>query len=755
MGGGSPRSVPTVLVLAKLDQGRAGYYVAHLADVDLPGSGLSERPGRFAGELAAALGLADAAVEHQHLEHLLAGHHPATGATLHAAATRVRVAAFDLTFAAPKSISVLQALGTPEVSSAVTAAHEEAVADTLAYLETHAAALRQRRGGADRQLASDGLLVAAFVHRTSRASEPHLHTHAVVANLAGAGGELHALDARPLYLHLRTASALYDAGLRAGLRRSLGVAFRPRGGSFEIAGLPDRLLDGFSSRRDEIEAALAASGHSGRRAAAIAAARTRPPKDRTRSYPELVDAWRAQAHRLGVSDGRFTAVLGPGPAGESRRLGRPAGAGGDLLAGALVAASEALEAPFSRRELLGAAARQLGRGASAAELSSAADALVASVAPQDHLGERPARLGGPTAPVPAGRDEPRYRSARLRALEDRLAHVLDRMPAAPAASAAPASAAPWRPEVLRLVPSRHLEALAALAEQARSAAGRGLAVRAHAPSPREAAAFSALTGIPTEAGDRLPLPSPGALVLVVAADRQPMAALDQLLRLGEARAAPVLLLVGPTGPGRPTAARPLLLAAARPLAPPAWHPDELLARGADARSPGGPVVADRLEQATGAVLAALVDRLRAGERVVLVAPDRAAADALGRLAGAVVRPAGRPGAAPTHGQTGPTGPTGGRGARPVVVEAAGLAGQLATATADTLVVLGPPLAGRALPPTVRVQVDPVGPLTRPTGERILRVGRKRDVVGLAPAVDRLNLLDGPPMGLGSGLGLER
>ena len=735
-----------MLVLAKLGQGRAGYYVAHVAEVDLPGSGLSERPGRFAGELAAALGLAGAAVERQHLEHLLAGHHPASGAILHAAATRVRVAAFDLTFAAPKSISLLQALGGREVSAAVTAAHEQAVADTLAYLETHAAALRRRRGGADRQLASDGLLVAAFVHRTSRASEPHLHTHAVVANLAGAGGELHALDARPLYLHLRTASALYDAGLRAGLRQSLGVAFRPRGVSFEIAGLPDRLLDRFSTRRDEIEAALAASGHGGRRAAAIAAARTRPPKDRARSYPELVDHWRAEAHRLGVSDGRFAAVLGPGPAGGGGRLGREAGAGGDLLAGALVAVSEALEAPFSRRELLGAAARQLRRGASVLELSTAADALVASVAPQDFLGERAARLGGPSAPVPAGRDEPRYRSARLRALEERLAQVLDRPPAAPAATPAP-----WRPDVLRLVPARHLEALAALAEQARSAAGRGLAVRAHAPSPREAAAFSALTGIPTEAGDRLPLPSPGALVLVVAADRQPMAALDQLLRLGEARAAPVLLLVGPTGPGRPTAARRLLLAAARPLAPPAWHPAELLAHGADARSPGGAVVADRLEHATGAVLAALVDRLRAGERVVLVAPDRAAADALGRLVGAVVRPTGRQGAAPTHG------PTGGRDARPVVVEAAGLAGQLAMATADTLVVLGPPVAGRALPPTVRVQVDPVGPLTRPTSERILSVGRGRGVVGLAPVLDRLHLLDGPPGGLGPGpgLGLER
>jgi conjugative relaxase-like TrwC/TraI family protein len=45
------------------------------------------------------------------------------------------VPGYDLTFSAPKSVSLLHALGAPAVQSEVLAAHEQAVAAALGYLE--------------------------------------------------------------------------------------------------------------------------------------------------------------------------------------------------------------------------------------------------------------------------------------------------------------------------------------------------------------------------------------------------------------------------------------------------------------------------------------------------------------------------------------------------------------------------------------------------------------------------------------------
>jgi len=72
----------------------------------------------------------------------------------------------------------------------------------------------------------DGLVAAAFRHRTSRAAEPQLHTHVVVANLvhSPADGRWTALDARPLYRWARPVGHLYEAQLRWELTRRLGVA---------------------------------------------------------------------------------------------------------------------------------------------------------------------------------------------------------------------------------------------------------------------------------------------------------------------------------------------------------------------------------------------------------------------------------------------------------------------------------------------------------------------------------------------------
>jgi conjugative relaxase-like TrwC/TraI family protein len=78
---------------------------------------------------------------------------------------RSKVAAFDLTFSAPKSVSVLFAIGEPALAGALVAAHESAVDAALGYLEREAC--RVRRGGVRREV-GDGFVAAAYRHRMSR-----------------------------------------------------------------------------------------------------------------------------------------------------------------------------------------------------------------------------------------------------------------------------------------------------------------------------------------------------------------------------------------------------------------------------------------------------------------------------------------------------------------------------------------------------------------------------------------------------------
>lgn len=123
--------------------------------------------------------------------------------------------AFDCTFTAPKSVTLLFALGSTEVRREVGTAHDAAVDAALAVYEAEAARVRRGRGG-KQVLQADGFVAAAFRHRTSRAGDPHLHTHVVVANMAHAPSDDRwtTLDGRQLYACCRTTGFLYEAHLR-------------------------------------------------------------------------------------------------------------------------------------------------------------------------------------------------------------------------------------------------------------------------------------------------------------------------------------------------------------------------------------------------------------------------------------------------------------------------------------------------------------------------------------------------------------
>src|SRR5947208_764975 len=248
-----------VLSIAKLTPGQEGYYERSVAaGLDDYYAGRGESPGIWTGRGARELELVGLVHEGE-LGRLIRGADPHTGKELrrHYRARRITVeridpltderrietrklapvAGYDLVFSVPKSVSLLHALGDEQTRRAVNEAHLSAWQAALAYLEDEACVTRRGRNGVHREHAS-GFVAAAYQHRTSRAQDPHLHTHVIVANLAQSPSDekWRALDGEAILKTYRLAAGyLNEAHLRAAISRSLGVAWEtPRKGWAEL-----------------------------------------------------------------------------------------------------------------------------------------------------------------------------------------------------------------------------------------------------------------------------------------------------------------------------------------------------------------------------------------------------------------------------------------------------------------------------------------------------------------------------------------
>ena len=267
-------------------------------------TGAGEAAGIWVGRGSDAVGLVGE-VAPDDLRAVLGARDPRTGAAL--GRSNRKLPGFDLTFSAPKSTSLLFALGGTDAATDVRGAHDAAVLAALGWLEAEACWVRRGKDGVQ-QLPGEGFIAAAFRHRTSRAGDPQLHTHVLIANAArGPDGRWSALDARPLLAAARTAGFLYQAVLRRELVQRLGVEWGPvRKGMAELAGVPAAVLRAFSRRRAEIEHRLDELGVSSREARELANLATR------------VQAARAERRVVGGG------VAGPG-AGARLRPGGPGG----------------------------------------------------------------------------------------------------------------------------------------------------------------------------------------------------------------------------------------------------------------------------------------------------------------------------------------------------------------------------------------------------------------------------------------------
>jgi len=255
-----------------------------------------DRPGEWAGSGAATLGLSGQLSAGQ-LEALLSGHHPGTGEALAGNAGPEHRPGYDLTFSAPKSVSAIWAIADGETRARLEQAHQQAIRAALEMGEqTGLTVARHGKAGHERIPTAEGAgaVFALYQHGTSRAGDPDLHTHAVLASMDASGRSID-LDTRQ--------KLMIGAGYRVELAAQLaemGYQIERDRTSFEIAGVSRDLQEQWSTRRAEITAALSERGVSGAKAAEVAALATRSEKQH-HTPEQLAQQWAEQAAAHGLT----------------------------------------------------------------------------------------------------------------------------------------------------------------------------------------------------------------------------------------------------------------------------------------------------------------------------------------------------------------------------------------------------------------------------------------------------------------------
>lgn len=241
------------------------YFKEHLAVGDYYAEGQSV-PGHWVGQGAADLGLHSITTTEQ-FERLCDNLHPQTGErlTLRQKTARIEMDAdgkereaanrrvfYDFTFSPPKSVSVAALVGN---DTRIVEAHEQAVTAALHQLQAFAAT-RVRKNGQCTDRATGNLVAAVFRHDTSRALDPHLHSHAIVFNATFDAVEKQwkALQNHEMFSAQKFVENVYYHELtRELVKFGYQIENQPRG-DFQIKGVSVELNDKFSKRHKQIDA---------------------------------------------------------------------------------------------------------------------------------------------------------------------------------------------------------------------------------------------------------------------------------------------------------------------------------------------------------------------------------------------------------------------------------------------------------------------------------------------------------------------
>jgi conjugative relaxase-like TrwC/TraI family protein len=184
--------------------------------------------------------------------------HDKDGMTMHRGA-------FDITFSAPKSVSLVALVGG---DARVTDVHKEAVNTAMSYVQDYFAQTRVRDGEGGRDNVNTGnLTVAQFTHYTARgvdgkAPDPDMHTHNSVANLTfDKDGNAMSLEPQQIYTAQKLSDQIYQNELARGLEKiGYATTWNKNGENHtvEIKGVSQEVNDQFSKRTFQIADHIAA-----------------------------------------------------------------------------------------------------------------------------------------------------------------------------------------------------------------------------------------------------------------------------------------------------------------------------------------------------------------------------------------------------------------------------------------------------------------------------------------------------------------
>jgi len=365
-------------MLAQVD-----YYAGHESPSRWMGSGLG-RVGLHAGEPVDAGRFTD-----------LMNHKTPSGEAMSVAKAHGKVAAFDHTFSAPKSVSLLYAFGDDHVRREVAAAHQSAVGEALNYMEERSSQSRLgvrfrdaegNRRFTTRTLESEGYVAAGFDHFTSRANDPQVHTHVIVINRVWTGDGWRAIDAKRAYAHAKAGGTAYQAMLRDELTQRLGIEWMPVvNGQADIAGFSPELIRHFSTRRTEIVEAVERylaehGGEAHRRVWQSFTMETRQPKShprgeavvtrRMKDYGVTADVVGHWQRRAADAPEDVVAVV-RAAVGVGQPSQRPTREVVEEAAGRLIEWVSDRQAVFTERDLIAHVASVFPNGANPAELVAA------------------------------------------------------------------------------------------------------------------------------------------------------------------------------------------------------------------------------------------------------------------------------------------------------------------------------------------------------------------------------------------------
>ena len=226
------------------------------------------------------------------------------------------IAGFDLVFTPSKSVSIAWGLGDKQLRKDIEAAHEHAIQDVVRHLENNVIMTRRGHNGIRQIDTKNGIIGTKFRHYDSRAGDPNLHDHVVIANrVEGEDDKWSSIDGRTLYQYGVECSELYNSRVQQYVTEKTGLQFEPRMQNgkpiHEIVGISDETIRAFSSRRGDISAELdkvkakfvADNGYEPSEKQLIKLAQqatlaTRPAKSEARSLEDLHTEWVAAAHAL-------------------------------------------------------------------------------------------------------------------------------------------------------------------------------------------------------------------------------------------------------------------------------------------------------------------------------------------------------------------------------------------------------------------------------------------------------------------------